>query len=167
MLYFNRPSATPQTETFPSDLHDYWPQTAADGMKSNLDAYALGQLDAEQGELCCPEIYFVKRIDMAAYAHGFEDIAGPTLLSVNWTGSTLHGSNGRNGAIGSHSTATLEELLDERINANRVILSNMGIDAQREHDEWQAEQTEFDRQQAELAAEVDEAQSGYSDWAWA
>lgn len=45
------------------------------------EAYRLGQRDARDGEYCLPELYFVRRAQVEAYAHGYERVAGATLLS--------------------------------------------------------------------------------------
>lgn len=45
------------------------------------EAYRLGQRDAQDGEYCLPELYFVRRAQLIAYAHGYESVAGATLLS--------------------------------------------------------------------------------------
>lgn len=51
--------------------------------------YLLGQLDAQDGQNCLPEMYFVKRSQQVEYAQGWESVAGPDLLSVGFTGSAL------------------------------------------------------------------------------
>jgi hypothetical protein len=46
-----------------------------------LSPYAVGQLDAQEGKLAIPELYFVKRLDQCEYATGYESISGPTLTT--------------------------------------------------------------------------------------
>lgn len=46
-----------------------------------MTPHELGFADAADGELCVPEMYFVRRTQMVEYAEGFEAYAGPTLLS--------------------------------------------------------------------------------------
>jgi len=45
------------------------------------EAYRLGQRDARDGEYCLPELYFVRRAQVEAYARGHESVRGETLLS--------------------------------------------------------------------------------------
>lgn len=48
---------------------------------SAMTPYELGFADAADGELCLPELYFVRREQMVEYAEGHEAYAGPSLLS--------------------------------------------------------------------------------------
>lgn len=44
----------------------------------------MGELDAAEGKLCLPEIYFVDRTRCALYAAGWASVNGPSLLSDYW-----------------------------------------------------------------------------------
>lgn len=46
-----------------------------------LSPYMLGVLDAERGEVACPEMYFTQRGQMCEYCEGFEAVAGATLTT--------------------------------------------------------------------------------------
>jgi len=46
-----------------------------------LTPYELGQRDAECGLLCVPEMYFMRRAQMAAYALGFISINPVSMLA--------------------------------------------------------------------------------------
>lgn len=46
--------------------------------------FMLGCLDAQAGEIACPEMYYIKRGDMLAYCEGFESIAGRTLTTAQF-----------------------------------------------------------------------------------
>lgn len=43
----------------------------------------MGALDAEQGHLCVPEMYYTQWGQMLEYAEGFESVAGETILSLS------------------------------------------------------------------------------------
>ena len=45
------------------------------------EAYRLGQRDARDKAMCLPELYFMRRSQVIAYARGFESVAGATILS--------------------------------------------------------------------------------------
>lgn len=53
---------------------------------STAQAWRLGVKDAKDGDLCVPEMYFVRRDQQRAYAHGYEFVAGVTLGSSWFTG---------------------------------------------------------------------------------
>lgn len=44
-------------------------------------AWMMGASDAEAGELCLPELYFVRREHKMAYVGGHESVVGETMLS--------------------------------------------------------------------------------------
>ena len=46
-----------------------------------LSPYMLGQLDAEEGKLCIPEVYYVRRMEQRDYCRGYAHIAGDTLTT--------------------------------------------------------------------------------------
>lgn len=46
-----------------------------------LSPAMLGELDAQSGMLCLPELYFGSRVQMREYAKGYERAVGQTLLS--------------------------------------------------------------------------------------
>jgi hypothetical protein len=46
-----------------------------------LSPYAVGQLDAQEGKLAIPELYFVHHLDKCEYAEGYSSIAGHTLTT--------------------------------------------------------------------------------------
>lgn len=48
---------------------------------SFLSPAMLGELDAQSGMLCLPEIYFTGRTQMREYAAAYERSVGATLLS--------------------------------------------------------------------------------------
>lgn len=45
--------------------------------------FEVGMLDAQQNELCVPEMWYVRRADKVEYAHGHESVAGVS-LSSSW-----------------------------------------------------------------------------------
>jgi hypothetical protein len=47
-----------------------------------MTPYDVGVLDAEDGRLCLPEMYFARNSHKVEYALGYESVAGPTLLSA-------------------------------------------------------------------------------------
>ena len=53
---------------------------------AEVSPYMLGALDAERGEVACPEMYFLKRGDACEYCEGFEAVAGPTLTTEQFLG---------------------------------------------------------------------------------
>lgn len=48
------------------------------GRDEMIDAYTLGKLDALDGEMACPEMYVVSRLDKELYCAGYESVAGPS-----------------------------------------------------------------------------------------
>lgn len=52
-------------------------------LEADISPYMLGVLDAERGELCVPEAYFIRRGQMCEYAEGYEAVAGRT-LTTDW-----------------------------------------------------------------------------------
>ena len=53
------------------------------------EAYRLGQRDARDKAMCLPELYFMRRSQVIAYARGFESVAGATILSRQVAGSDV------------------------------------------------------------------------------
>lgn len=62
------------------------PTQAAAVTTEAVTPYMLGMMDAQDGMLCVPEMYFVRRSQMQAYAAGWEAIAGESLLSADTLG---------------------------------------------------------------------------------
>lgn len=56
-------------------------------LDAEISPYMLGALDAERGEMACPEMYFVKRGDMCEYCEGYEAVAGATLTTTQFLGA--------------------------------------------------------------------------------
>lgn len=55
-------------------------------LAADVTPYMLGALDAERGELACPEMYFVKRGECCEYCEGYEAVAGATLTTRQFLG---------------------------------------------------------------------------------
>lgn len=51
-----------------------------------LSPYMLGVLDAERGEVACPEMYFTQRGQMCEYCEGYEAVAGATITTRHFLG---------------------------------------------------------------------------------
>lgn len=79
-----------------------------------LTPFQLGALDAEQGELCVPEMYFARRSQMIEYAHGYESITGPDLLSSSFTGNLpiLNPAAMGEAEFAEYAAAELADLID-------------------------------------------------------
>lgn len=58
-------------------------------LQADITPYMLGALDAEKGEMACPELYFVKRGQMCEYCEGYESVAGPTLTTRQFLGGRV------------------------------------------------------------------------------
>lgn len=50
------------------------PQAWVNPISAELDAYNLGAVDAINGEICCPEMYFISRVQMYLYCQGYATI---------------------------------------------------------------------------------------------
>lgn len=50
-------------------------------LEADLTPYMLGVLDAEKGEICCPEAYFIWEGDLLAYVEGYEEVKGENATS--------------------------------------------------------------------------------------
>lgn len=53
---------------------------------AEISPYVLGALDAERGEMACPELYYVRRGQMCEYCEGYASVAGPTLTTRHFLG---------------------------------------------------------------------------------
>lgn len=53
---------------------------------SFLTPAMLGELDAQSGLLCLPEVYFACRVQMREYAKAYEAAVGQTMLSTQILG---------------------------------------------------------------------------------
>lgn len=52
-------------------------------LEADISPYMLGVLDAERGEMACPETYFAKLGQQCEYCEGYEAVAGRT-LTTDW-----------------------------------------------------------------------------------
>lgn len=43
--------------------------------------FDLGVIDAQEGNLCVPEMYYINWYQMVEYAKGYVSVVGPTFLS--------------------------------------------------------------------------------------
>lgn len=57
------------------------PRSAVNDAPDFCSPYMLGVMDAEDGQLCCPEQYFTKQGQICEYAEGYEAVAGETLTT--------------------------------------------------------------------------------------
>lgn len=55
-------------------------------LEADVSPYMLGVLDAEKGEMACPEMYYINQGSMCEYCEGFEAVAGPTLTTRQFLG---------------------------------------------------------------------------------
>ena len=55
-------------------------------LAAEITPYMMGALDAEKGELACPELYYTKRGQMCEYCEGYESVAGVTLTTEQFLG---------------------------------------------------------------------------------
>jgi len=51
-----------------------------------LSPYMLGVLDAERGDIACPEMYFTRRGEQCEYCEGYEAVAGATITTRQFLG---------------------------------------------------------------------------------
>lgn len=65
--------------------------TAADFIAATVPpttaAYRLGALSAQLGEVCCPEVVFVRRTEMKEFCRGFVSVAGHTITTRHFLGA--------------------------------------------------------------------------------
>lgn len=64
--------------------------TSADSFPATVppttQAFRLGALSAQLGEVCCPEVVYVRRNDIKQFCLGFVSIAGNTITTVQILG---------------------------------------------------------------------------------
>jgi hypothetical protein len=63
-------------------------QQSADVVTRSI-AYTFGQRDAQEGQVFCPEMVFLQRAQQVEYAKGYESVSGPTVATVQFTGSVI------------------------------------------------------------------------------
>ena len=52
-------------------------------------AFQFGQEDAQNGVVFAPEAIFVQRAQQVEYSKGYESVTGPTVATVQFTGSVI------------------------------------------------------------------------------
>ena len=63
-------------------------QQSADVVTRSI-AYTFGQRDAQEGQVFAPEAIFLQRAQQVEYSLGYESISGPTVATVQFTGSVI------------------------------------------------------------------------------
>lgn len=54
---------------------------SADSYPATTQAFRIGALDAQLGDVACPELYFRNPTQKRAYCEGYKSIAGDTLTT--------------------------------------------------------------------------------------
>lgn len=60
---------------------------AADSFGSLAQAYRIGAIDAQLGDIACPEMYYRNPMQKQAYCRGYQSIKGATLTTVQFLGA--------------------------------------------------------------------------------